>query len=464
MEKRKTPIIGVMALGVAAALSAAPQIAAAQSDTGLQFYGHLDLSFDVLTKGIAEGGKGQNPPATGKLGWQPDISSNLSYFGFRGDHDIGGGNKLVFQVETQIDVAATPGPSPVSQASQGNVDNKVQAALGSRNSFLGIAGGFGALKLGKSDAPYKLSTSRMDPFSATIGDYNSIMGNTGGDNRAEFDTRLSHAMWYESPKWGGASFSALWAPGQNRAADNSNNASGEPDCTGGGGGITAGGIVNHCTDGSFGDAFSVAGVYSQGPLYGIVAFEQHNKTNRTGDEGSGIPGSAPAGAVGVADEKAFKVGIQYAFATNTIVNVIFERLTRAAPDQNFNERQRNGSWLAVTQKISPEDEVNVGWAHAGKTPGQPGGASVDGTTPAGVLGPGGPVDNASDMISLGYKHHWDKRANWYAVYARQQNHAGGHFDLGASGHGITTDCKDANGFCFTGETLQGVSVGMMYSF
>jgi hypothetical protein len=68
------------------------------------------------------------------------------------------------------------------------------------------------------------------------------------------------------------------------------------------------------------------------------------------------------------------------------------------------------------------------------------------------------------LISLGYKHHWDKRANWYAVYARQQNHAGGHFDLGASGHGITTDCKDAAGFCFTGETLQGVSVGMMYSF
>jgi hypothetical protein len=208
----------------------------------------------------------------------------------------------------------------------------------------------------------------------------------------------------------------------------------------------------------------VAGVYSQGPLYGIIAFEQHNKVNRTGDEGSPIPGSAPVGSVGVADEKAFKVGIQYAFATNTIVNVIFERLTRAAPDQNFNERQRNGSWLAITQKVTPEDEVNVGWAHAGKTPGQPGGASVDNVNPAGALGVGGPVDNASDMISLGYKHHWDKRANWYAVYARQQNHAGGHFDLGSSGHGITTDCKDALGFCFTGETLQGVSVGMMYSF
>src|SRR5262249_34352521 len=217
-----------------------------------------DLSFDVLTKGIAEGGSGQNPPAVGKTGWQPDISSNLSYFGFRGDHDIGNGYKLVFQVETQIDVSATPGPTPVSQASQGNVDNKVQGALASRNSFLGIASGWGALKLGKTDAPYKLSTARMDPFSATIGDYNSIMGNTGGDNRAEFDTRLSHAIWYESPKMGAFSFSALWAPGQNRATDNGNNASGEPDCTGGGGGqgsgIGVGLNIGSCQDGSFGDA------------------------------------------------------------------------------------------------------------------------------------------------------------------------------------------------------------------
>src|SRR6185369_11163054 len=115
-------------------------------------------------------------------------------------------------------------------------DNQVKGALSSRNSYLGLAGGFGAVKAGKTDAPYKLSTARMDPFSASVGDYNSIMGNSGGDNRAEFDTRLSHAVWYESQKMGGFSLSALVSPGQNRASDNSNNASGEPDCTGGGGG------------------------------------------------------------------------------------------------------------------------------------------------------------------------------------------------------------------------------------
>jgi len=442
MEKRKIQR-SLIALGVSAALSTPLQVAAADGDTGIQFYGHLDLSVDYITKGITD------PAAVGKLGWQPDVSSNLSYVGFRGDHDVGGGNKLVFQVETQIDVSATPGPSPVNQASPGNQDNKVQGALASRNSFLGMAGSFGALKLGKTDAPYKLSTARMDPFSATVGDYNSIMGNSGGDNRAEFDTRLSHSVWYESPKWGGLSFNALVSPGQNRAGDNSLNASGEPDCTGGGG---VGG--DFCNDGSFGNAFSVDGVYENGPLYAIVAYELHKNTNRTSDEGGG--NLATAGSVGVADEAAAKVGVQYMFPTNTIVSVIFERLTRKAPDPNFNERQHNASWLALTQKITGQDDVNLGWAHAGKTPGDP------------IVGP---IDNAANMYSVGYKHHFDKQSNWYAVYARQANHTGAHYDLGASGHGITTDCKDASAVpgvsgsaCFTGTTLQAVSVGWMYSF
>src|SRR6266446_6118512 len=244
MKRRKILAATARALVAAAFGGTSPVIAA---DTSVQFYGHLDLSADSATKGIEQGGAGQNPAPVGKVGWQADVSSNLSYFGFRGDHDIGGGYKMVFQAETQVDVSATPGPSPVNQASQGNTDNKVLGALGSRNSFLGIAGNFGAFKLGKTDAPYKLSTARMDPFSATVGDYNSIMGNTGGDNRAEFDTRISHAMWYESPSMNGFRVNALYSPGQNRSSDNSTPASGEPNCTGG----NTPDPVNGCNDGSF---------------------------------------------------------------------------------------------------------------------------------------------------------------------------------------------------------------------
>src|SRR5712691_12386687 len=139
MEKQKAFAVKAAVLAVAAAFGAPSPAVAADGDTSVQFYGHLDLSVDDATKGI------KNPAAMGKLGWQADVSSNLSYFGLRGSHDIGGGNRMVFQMETQVDVAATPGPIPQNQASPGNADNKVLAALGSRNSFLGIAGNFGAL-------------------------------------------------------------------------------------------------------------------------------------------------------------------------------------------------------------------------------------------------------------------------------------------------------------------------------
>src|SRR5260221_14762287 len=140
MKRRKILGASAMALAVAAAFGA-PSPAIAQN-TSVQFYGHLDLSIDDITKGIKEGGAGQNPSPVGKVGWQADVSSNLSYFGFRGDHDIGGGNRMVFQVETQGDLPAPPGPSAGNQASQGNTDNKGLGALGARNSYLGIAGGF----------------------------------------------------------------------------------------------------------------------------------------------------------------------------------------------------------------------------------------------------------------------------------------------------------------------------------
>jgi len=48
------------------------------------------------------------------------------------------------------------------------------------------------------------------------------MGNSGGDNRVEFMTRLDHSIWYESPKLFNNifSFDVLWSPGQNRTFDN----------------------------------------------------------------------------------------------------------------------------------------------------------------------------------------------------------------------------------------------------
>src|SRR5258707_811986 len=167
-------------------------------NTTVTLYGSIDVSGDVFNPSVFDQGT--------KFG----IASNISSFGIRVRHNLApygwDGWAVVAQLESQVDIASAP---------------TERAALGTRDSFLGLEGPWGAIKAGKSDTPYKKSTAAMDPFTRTLGDYNSIMGNSGGDNRAEFDWRMNHAIWYESPIFNGFQFSALMSPGQNYAQDNS---------------------------------------------------------------------------------------------------------------------------------------------------------------------------------------------------------------------------------------------------
>jgi predicted porin len=413
----------------------------------VEFYGNLDISLDDSTKGLKKSYPNGSSPV-GHTGWQSDISTNLSYVGVRGSHLISDKTALVYQLETQIDISATAGSSNSNSAQ----DTTVKGALTSRNSFLGISNAdWGAVKIGKTDAPYKTSTARMNPFSGEWGDYSVIMGNTGGDNRVEFGTRLDHALWYESPNMSGWRVNALVSPGQNRGYEDSTEASGESSCTGGNV-PGSGGIVGGCTDGSYGTAYSANVSYESGPWYITGAYELHNQVNRTSDL---------LDPTDIGNEYAGKVGIQYVFPTKTTVNYIYEILRRNIPADlaSQNERSRNGFWLAATQELSEKDSVSLGWAHAGKTPGDPGQHNTDGFAP----------DTAANMYTANYKHKIDKQLSWYADYAVMANSTQTHYDLGAGGRGVTTDCHDGSSdpldpHCFAGGRLQGVSVGMVYKF
>src|SRR2546425_4738698 len=149
-------------------------------------YGRVNVSFDVgnqelTTAPCITAAVGPCAPPTGSLRWLPDVASNLSRFGVRGYHDLSGREyQPVFQLEAQVDVAATPGSKPNGSNDTINPANTaVTGALASRNSYVGIATPFGALKLGKNDTPYKSVTADFDFLADTPGDYNSIMGNTG---------------------------------------------------------------------------------------------------------------------------------------------------------------------------------------------------------------------------------------------------------------------------------------------
>jgi hypothetical protein len=170
----------------------------------------------------------------------------------------------------------------------------------------------------------------------------------------------------------------------------------------------------------------------------------------------------------IGDEAAYKFGIQYIFDTGTTVSGIFERMTRKIPANLAfqNERQRNGAWIAITQVIDDASNISFGWGWAGKTPGDPGGQHN--YNPA-------ETNNSANMFTLAYKRKIDKALYWYVDASETVNKANAHYDMGAGGRGITTDCHDGTNtpvidYTSAGNTTwggckpKGISVGVNYKF
>ena len=145
-----------------------------------------------------------------------------------------------------------------------------------------------------------------------------------------------------------------------------------------------------------------------------------------------------------------------------------------------NERSRDGTWAFISQDLSKTDSVHLGWAHAFKTPGDPGQHNdaivpiPDGTSGTGTVGFVASNQNQADMVTGAYKRKLSDNLTWYTAVAATFNGPSAHFDLGAGGRGVTTDCHDATlpasggigagPHCFTGTTLMGVSTGVQYRF
>jgi predicted porin len=448
-------------------------------NTTVTLYGSIDVSADVFNPSVYDQGT--------KWG----VASNISSFGIRVRHNLApygwDGMAVVAQIESQVDIASFP---------------TERAAFGTRDSYLGVEGPWGAIKAGKTDTPYKKATAAMDPFSRTLGDYNSIMGNTGGDNRAEFDARVAHAIWYESPIFNGFQFSALISPGQNFAKDNSDYAYGDLfQCTGsaarGSGsnfpnssGSVPGNIGgNGCTDGSYGNAYSAALTYKNGPFTALAAYELHEQVNRRGDDNTqfnvNLPPPPPVQFVfpdgstimtGVHNEWAAKIGGGYRFNDglgDVQLNAFYEWLRRevTAAEQPFNERSRDGVFASATQFIG-KWALSASYAHAFKTPGNPACLSFNnvnaGVPCAAVIDVGqfqaNRFDDSANQYAVGARYYFNDWASWYVVGSQINQGPGAHYCLGASGHGYQVCSRDQFNNTIGGATIRAATTGMTFNF
>ena len=156
----------ILMAAVGMALVAGPMVTAHAA--GATLYGHLHMSMDRYDNDVNEDGM---------------MASNSSRFGIKGDEDLGGGLKSIYQVESGVFVA-DEGTSGFSGAL--------------RNTFMGFAGSWGVVKFGRHDTPYKDLGRKFDNFNEQVGDMRNFIGNAGA-----YDNRVSNMVRYESPNFSG---------------------------------------------------------------------------------------------------------------------------------------------------------------------------------------------------------------------------------------------------------------------
>ena len=121
-----------------------------------------------------------------------DLISNSSRLGFKGQLEMQDGLVGLYQIEYQIDPVDGHARDEV-RGENGEI-KVTDSTFTQRNSYVGLKGSFGTLKLGKHDTPLKKASLKVDLFNDLKGDIKNI---TDGENR------ITSFLGYDSPVFGG---------------------------------------------------------------------------------------------------------------------------------------------------------------------------------------------------------------------------------------------------------------------
>ncbi|MGM0593266.1 MAG: porin [Pseudomonadota bacterium] len=201
MQHKKALIAAAVAAGLAASANAAAEVTV---------YGKIHTSFAAVS---------EDTGATDTS--STEVKSNASRIGFKSAKAMQNGMTIKGQAEFQIDYA-------------GDASKSSDDLIKLRNTYVGLKGGFGEVRIGRHDTPHKMSTGKLDPFGDTYADYNNIIQN---------DNRVSNAIAYIN-SFGPVGIGLAYAAGEDAVDEENNN-----------------------------DATSMMVNYSAGPLYLSAALE-----------------------------------------------------------------------------------------------------------------------------------------------------------------------------------------------
>jgi predicted porin len=401
----------IIALAVAGLVSGT---AFAQSNVTI--YGVADLTFDRVE---AAGSTSIVSGTSTDLKARNRVSANSSHIGFKGTESLGGGLNAVFQLESTV-----------------GIDSATGITL-NRDSFVGVAGGFGTVVLGNLTGPTRGLGAAMDINAGAtgIGANSALLGKLGGATLAGvnpygtmtptvttvaqeaanmgltgacttssqtcaslFDTRWTNAIAYVSPNFGGVSITAAYVANENKTRED---------------------VTNKLATWGY----DVGVRYEAGPI--LVGLTQNQA--RLGDTYSTKATDT-------------RFAARYNFGMGT-VGLVYDRVRAEAGTGVFTgttvgsslDVKRNAWLLPVT--------FNVG---SGKIIAQ--------------YGQAGDVTDTSDtgakMIAVGYEHSLSKRTMLKAVYSQVRNEASAYYDFGVNAVGNIMPGADPKGF----------QVGVRHSF
>lgn len=203
---------------IALAVLAASGVAHAQSSVTI--YGMIDLGLSKKTGVTTSMLNGDN-----------------SRLGFRGEEDLGGGLKAIYQMEMRLD------------ADTGNTEAAGGRPLFQGQSRVGLKGDFGMIRLGRGLTSVQEMAAQFEPWgeARTRGFLTShIVANYNGDplgGAGSSGNRWSNAIWYNSPDLNGFSLNTTLAT-KEQAGTTSN-------------------------------PYSFAGGYKQGPVSVMLGYERN---------------------------------------------------------------------------------------------------------------------------------------------------------------------------------------------
>jgi predicted porin len=137
------------------------------------------------------------------------MQSGNSNFGLRGSENLGGGNKAIFQFESQLALE----------------DGSTNAKFWSRNTFVGFTGPWGTVKLGKYDTVLKEYGDTIGFLGVSSGSFTSSsnifrMPGFGNSSQSRFHDRAETMIRYDSPVMSGFQFAILYS---NNSTDKTQN-------------------------------------------------------------------------------------------------------------------------------------------------------------------------------------------------------------------------------------------------